>query len=160
VGQLVKGKVETGGAIKVYILGGRVKEPIPIKMHVPGAPKVGQGEEMVLFLESRGGKKPYHRFVGMRQGRVPVFTDPKTGEKHVRYGERIKGVRMVDRDGKPLPPNAQLGPAKAGSLDGFVGRVHQIIATQAARPRTTTTRPADEPAPRRNPQPASKEGGK
>ena len=96
--QCVKGEESPGEKIEVYILGGRVREPIPIKMHVPGAAQIASGEEMVLFLQkrsftTRAGQKGYYRIVGMAQGKVPVSTDPKTGQKSAHYPEPIKGVK-------------------------------------------------------------------
>ncbi len=133
VSQHVRGKAAVGSTIKVYILGGRVKKPIPVKMHVPGAAKVAQGEEMLLFLKAGGIKKQYHRFVGMTQGKIPVKTDPRTGEKFIHYGEPIKGVKFVDEQGKPLAQGGRPEPAKPGSLEAFLGRVKQIMADQEAK---------------------------
>jgi len=160
ISQSLKGNAGAGGTIQVYILGGRVRKPIPVKMHVPGAAQVTLNEEMVLFLQKRGGTKPYYRFVGMRQGKVPVFTDPKTGEKQVCYGQRIKGVKMVDKAGKPLAPSPQAGRIKEGNLQGFTDGIRQMIADQAASAKPTATAPADTPILPADRNEASKEDGK
>jgi hypothetical protein len=112
-----------------------MKEPIPVKMHVPGAAKIAKGEEVVLFLESRGDKMQYRRLVGMAQGKIPISTDAKTGEKFVHYAEPIKGIKWVDQNGKPIDPSkveARAEPAKEGSLEGFLGRIQQIVSKQEA----------------------------
>jgi hypothetical protein len=133
VNQSVKGKAVIGDKIQVYILGGRVKEPVPVKMQVPGAATIEKEEEMILFLESRGDKKQFHYPVGMAQGKISISTDPKTGEKIVHYAEPIKGVKWVDSKGQPLSPSkpgAISEPAKEGSLEGFIGRIQKIMTEQ------------------------------
>jgi len=132
VSESVKGKVDPNNTIKVYMLGGRVRKPMPVKMHVPGAAKVAKGEEMLLFLKAGGPKKEHHRFVGMTQGRIPIKTDPNTGRKDICYAEAIKGVRMVDREGRLLAPGVGLEAADEGTLQGFLGRIKQIMAQQEA----------------------------
>jgi hypothetical protein len=129
-----KGQAATGRTIQIYELGGTVDKPLPVKMHVPGAATLAQGEEMLLFLEKFGDKKQFHRLVGMAQGKIPVSTDAKTGKKVVHHPEPIKGVQWVDRDGKPVAPEtvgAREEPAEEGSLEGFLGRIHKIKAEQA-----------------------------
>ncbi|MHC4477352.1 MAG: hypothetical protein ACYTEL_17025 [Planctomycetota bacterium] len=132
VSRPVKGKADPNSTIKVYILGGRVRKPMPIKMHVPGAAKVAQGEEMLLFLRATGPRNRHHRFVGMTQGKIPIKTDPKTGKRNISYPERIKGVRWVDRDRRPVDPGPRAEPAEEGGFEGFLGRLKQIMADQEA----------------------------
>lgn len=138
VSQSVKGKASADNSIKVCIPGGRVDKPIPVKLHVPGAAKVVQGEEMVLFLKARGIKKQQHRFVGMSQGKIPIKIDAKTSEKLVRYGGIIKGVKMVDRQGKLLSSRAQMESTKQGSLKDFLSNIKQIINEQDAKAKEAT----------------------
>lgn len=130
VSQSAKGDNKKDEIIKVHILGGRVKEPIPVKMHVLGAAKVSKDEEMILFLQKREGKKSYNRITGMAQGKVPVITDKKTGEKVVHYAEPVKGVKMVDRDGKPVAVPEEPDEAKKGNLDSFLGTIKRILDEQ------------------------------
>lgn len=145
----VKGNAAVGGTIEVYVLGGRVRAPVPVKLHVPGAARVSPGEEMVLFLQSRDPKNRIHHFVGMAQGRIPVVTDPTTGAKSVRYGLPIKGVTMVDSKGQVLGARAVPRPASPDNLEGFLGRVRAIADEQAA---------VRTPFHRRLPQPNSLKG--
>jgi hypothetical protein len=136
VSQSAKGDHARGNVIQVYILGGSVKEPLPVKMLVPGAETIAAGEEMVLFLEKFGDKRQFRRVVGMAQGKLPISTDPITGQKSVGLREPIKGVKWVDHEGKSLEPGAQGAreePAEVGSLDGLLGRIHKIKAEQETK---------------------------
>jgi hypothetical protein len=133
VSKSVKGKVDPNSTIKVYVLGGRVRKPMPVKMHVPGAAKVAPSEEMLLFLKPGGVKKRHHRFVGMSQGKIPIRTDPKTGRKKISYRQLIKGVRWVGRDGKPFKPDTPPKPIQPGGFEGFLGRIKQIMSEQEAK---------------------------
>ena len=135
-----KGQAATNDTIQIYELGGTMEKPLPIKMQVPGAATLAQGEEMLLFLEKFGDKKQFHRLVGMAQGKVPVSTDAKSRKKKIYFGEPIKGVQWVDRDGKAVGPDAvgaREAPAEEGSLDGFLGRVHKIKAEQEVKAKTS-----------------------
>lgn len=136
ISQSAKGEDAPGTAIQVYTLGGSVKEPLPVKLLVPGAETIAVGEETLLFLEKFGDKRQFHRVVGMTQGKLPIVTDPKTGKKSVGMGQLIKGVKWVDRDGKPVEPRAQGAREETDegdSLDGFLGRIHKIKAHQEAK---------------------------
>ena len=107
VSQSAKGEDAPGKVIQVYTLGGSVKEPLPVKMLGPGAETMVAGEETLLFLEKFGDKRQFHRVVGMAQGKLPILTDRKTGKKSVGFDRSMKGVKWVDRDGKPVEPGAQ-----------------------------------------------------
>jgi len=136
VSHSAKGDHAPGNAIEVHTLGGRVDNPLPIYMMVPGAEHIAEGEEMLLFLQKYGNKKQFHRLVGMAQGKLPVTTDAKTGKKQVHSGEPIKGVQWVDKTGKPVAPGtvgAQEAPAEPGDLDGFLGRIHKIQKEHGAK---------------------------
>lgn len=136
VSQAAKGQAAAGRKLEVYILGGSVKEPIPVRMIVPGAETMAAGEEMLLFLEKFGDKKQFHRVVGMAQGKLPVVTDPKTNEKKVGFHLPVKGVKWVDKDGKPVEPGAQGAheePDEAGILDGILGRLHKMQKDHEAK---------------------------
>jgi len=136
VGEVAKGTAAKGGSIEVYLLGGRVKKPIPIKMHVPGEATIKKGEEAVLFLESGGSRKQLYRLVGMMQGKVPIANDPKTGMKIIVRQPAIKEVRIVDPDGdksvmdrdQDLDRDRDL--SGSCSLEGFLGRIQQIVHEQ------------------------------
>jgi hypothetical protein len=132
VSQSVKGKVKSGSAIDVYVLGGQVKKPMPVKMQVPSAAKVTQGEEMVLFLRAAGPEKKHYCFVGMAQGKVPIQTNPKTGEKVLHYGELAKGVKLIERDGGTSNTGENNKSFKEG-LEDFLHEVEQIMAAQTAK---------------------------
>ena len=143
---LAKGQATVGETIQIYELGGSVQHPLPVKMIVPGAATLTQGEEMLLFLEKFGDKKQFHRVVGMAQGKLPVSTDAKTGEKFVHHGEPIKGVQWVDKSGKPVAPgapDAREESAKVGSLDGFLGRIHKIKTDHEAKAKATPAAPGE-----------------
>jgi hypothetical protein len=148
VTQSIKGQVQANGTLEVYLLGGQVSQPMPINMHVTGEAQVAVNEEMVLFLEGHGRDKRYLRFVGMAQGKIPVLKDPKTGGKTAAFGEPIKGVHMVDAQGKPVDPKADSEPPKHGSLEGFLGHLQKIMREQAAAVKAPTTAPANQPATR------------
>jgi hypothetical protein len=131
-----KGDQSAGRRIEVHTLGGSLKEPIPVKMHVPGAESIAAGEEVLLFLEKFGDQKQFHRVVGMAQGKLAVFDDPKTKEKAVSFPQPIKGVKWVGRNGRAVPAgalDAQEEPAPSGSLEGFVGRIHKIKVEQETK---------------------------
>lgn len=131
VGRPIKGETVADNIIRVYILGGRVRKPMPVKMNVPGAAQVMQGEEMLLFLKSRCSKGQ-HRFVGMAQGKIPVKTDFQTSEKVIRRADPVKGVELVDKQGKSLPSSAMLPSTKEDSLESLLENLGQIIAEQEA----------------------------
>ena len=133
VSRPIKGKAAVDSGVKLYIPGGRVRRPMPVKMHVPGAAKVVQGEEMVLFLKVGRIKKQQHRFVGMAQGKITIKIDDKSGKKLIRYDEHIKGVKMVDRQGKLLSSSARPESTKQGNLEDFLSKVKQIMAEQKAK---------------------------
>ena len=137
VSRPIKGKAVVYGGVKLYIPGGRVRRPMPVKMHVPGAAKVVQGEEMLLFLKAGGIKKQQHRFVGMAQGKIPIKIDAKMGEKLIRRDGPIKGVKMVDRQGKLLSSSARPESTKEGNLEDFLSKVEQIMAEQKAKTKKT-----------------------
>ncbi|HPA20531.1 MAG TPA: hypothetical protein PLU30_22460 [Verrucomicrobiae bacterium] len=140
-----KGDAAGGQKIKVYTLGGSVKEPLPVTMHVPGAETMAVGEDMLLFLERFGDKKQFRRVVGMSQGKLPVADDSKTGQKAVGFELPVKGVRWVDKNGKAVAPDtagAQEEPAPEGSLEGFLGRIHKIKAEQEKRKQAGGTKGA------------------
>jgi hypothetical protein len=133
IGESAKGKAVAGDKVQIHILGGSVKEPLPVTMRVEGAETLAVGEEAVLFLERFGNNKEYRRVVGMAQGKVPVTTDAKTGAKQARYGLPIKGVKWVDNAGKAVAPGtagAMEQPTEPGSLEGFLGRVRKINSEQ------------------------------
>ena len=136
VRQAAKGPHAPGNVIQVHILGGSVTQPLPVKMLVPGAETMTAGEEMLLFLEKFGDKRQFYRVVGMAQGKLSVSTDRKTGQKSVGFRLPIKGVKWVDHDGKVVEPGAEGAheeAAEAGSLDGFLGRIHKIKVEQETR---------------------------
>lgn len=151
VSESVKGACKAEERISVYILGGRVQKPMPVKMHVPGAAKVSRGEEMVLFLESRGGKQKSqaakaqtvngqadnksqirYRFVGMAQGKIPIRTDPKTRKKTLQYGRSLKGVRLVEPAAEGKSGRQVSKPGKSEALADFVGNIKRIMEKQKA----------------------------
>jgi len=128
-----KGDAAGGQKIQVHTLGGSVKEPLPVTMHVPGAETMAVGEEMLLFLERFGDKKQFRRVVGMSQGKLPISDEPKTKQKAVHFELPVKGVKWVDKSGKavaPDAPDAQEEPTPEGSLEGFLGRIGKIRAEQ------------------------------
>lgn len=129
VGLAAKGKYKKDQEIEVYMLGGRVTEPLPVKMHVPDGVTMHAGEEAVLFLETSSKNPKVHRIVGMRQGKLPVGTDEKSNRKTVRYWLPLKGAPFIDPD----DPNKSNGPPpegdevyEPGSLKGFLGRLQSI----------------------------------
>jgi hypothetical protein len=133
VSHSAKGQTVTDDTIQLYELGGTVEKPLPVKMLVTGAATLVQHEEALFFLEKFGNKKQFSRLVGMAQGKVLVTADGKTGKKQVHYGEPIKGVQWVDRNGKAVAPGAAAAreePAEPGSLEGFLGRIHKIKTEQ------------------------------
>ncbi len=128
VSAVAKGSAGPGETLEVYLLGGRVRKPIPVAMHVPGGVTITKGEEAVLFLEARGEKGQYHRVVGLRQGKIPIGIDSKTGEKKADFWRPVKEAPFVDpaapasKEGKSAPP--------PGSLTGLLGRVQTIDREQ------------------------------
>jgi hypothetical protein len=143
----MQGEEIVGQEIPVYILGGRVKKPLPIKMHVPGAAKIAPAEEMILFLKKQDSKaktkttrkepqtekdpSSYFRIVGMAQGKIPIITNPKTKEKTVHYGQAIKGVKFVDEDNPPNQSGKFSPSSKRDSLAGFKAGLKKIMEKQA-----------------------------
>jgi hypothetical protein len=97
VGRVLAGdKAET---IVVRVRGGSVGT---IVQEVIGAPKLEDGERVVLFLgpEEHGG----HEIVGMAQGAFEVETDPKTGATLCHNS--TDGLSLVDAAGADAPPEA------------------------------------------------------
>jgi hypothetical protein len=93
---LVGDKAET---IVVRVRGGRVGT---IEQEVIGAPKLADGERVVLFLgaEEHGARE----IVGLAQGAFEVETDPKTGA--VVCHNSIDGLSLVDPTGGDAAPEA------------------------------------------------------
>jgi len=133
VSRSIKGKEAVDRGLELYVPGGCVRRPMPVKMHVPGAATMVQGEEMLLFVKAGSIKKQQHRFVGMTQGKIPIKIDAKTGEKVIRCGGPVKGVKMVNRQGKLLTLGARPESTEEGNLEDFLSKVEQIIAEQKAK---------------------------
>ena len=129
VEQTVKGATLPGGTLKVYILGGRVKKPLPVRMYVPGAATIARGEEMLLFLKTCGIDKPSYRLVGMSQGKISIHR-AKTGEEYLLQDKPVQGVRFVDREGRLLTPETRSASSEGRRLDGFIDEIKRIMAQQ------------------------------
>jgi len=110
-----------GRTVFFRIPGGRIGA---FRTVMVGAPTFAEGDEVVLFLGSRGPAMPY--LVGFSQGVYRVVADARTG------------VRMV------IPPPAintgvtervVRGAAVPMSLEAFTVRVHELNGSPAAGPR-------------------------
>jgi hypothetical protein len=97
VGSVLSG--DAGETIVVRVRGGRVGT---IEQEVIGAPKLADGERVVLFLgpEEQGARE----IIGMAQGAFEVETDPKTGA--VLCHNSIDGLSLVDPAGGDAAPEA------------------------------------------------------
>ena len=96
------GRMLAGAATKeitVRVRGGSVGT---IVQEVIGAPKLEDGERVVLFLgaEEHGARE----IVGLAQGAFEVETDPKTGATFCRNS--IDGLSLVDATGGDAAPEA------------------------------------------------------
>ena len=116
VDQSLKGSERVGNKVEVFTLGGRVKKPIPVKMHAPGLPRFERNEEVMVFLKRRetsGAKGPGDNgpfvVIGGIQGKFTIQKDAKTGEKRLRRPLAGKG---------PLRKVLPEGPAKEDRKPG------------------------------------------
>ncbi len=87
-------KGNKGEEFKVTLLGGAMKEPVPITQYIPGQAFFYEGEKVMLFLEDH---KPITQpipekykesglittpiIIGLYQGKYSIITDKKTGEE-------------------------------------------------------------------------------
>jgi len=97
VGSVLAG--DAGETLVVRVRGGRVGT---IEQEVIGAPKLADGERVVLFLgaEEHGARE----IVGLAQGAFEVETDPQTGA--VVCHNSIDGLSLVDPAGGDAAPEA------------------------------------------------------
>jgi hypothetical protein len=97
VGRMLAG--DAAATIVVRVRGGRVGT---MEQEVIGAPKLEDGERVVLFLgpEDRGARE----IVGLAQGAFTVETDPKTGATSCRNS--VEGLSLADPSGGDAPPEA------------------------------------------------------
>ena len=112
-----------GQTIKVRSLGGKVGE---VRMQIAGAPRLLEGQRMVLFLTERQG----HRWVlGMNQG---VFDLVRGADGKSVVKQRLRGAALVEKTGgvlKPVkvhPMTEEAGP--------FLDRVRQTQKTCKEEP--------------------------
>lgn len=75
--------------LRVRQLGGRVSEPVPVAMRVPGVQDFRVGEINLLFLERGVDGTP--RVLGLMQGRVPLSRDDK-GALRGPGGEAVESI--------------------------------------------------------------------
>lgn len=66
-------KGQRGGTVTFVQLGGRVEEPVPVEMVLPGAPIHHVGDEAYFFLQP--GRPGERLIVGLFRGRVPLRRD-------------------------------------------------------------------------------------
>ena len=86
-GLLERERPAAGQTIVVNTLGGKVGN---VRMHVAGAPRLREGERVILFLEKRQGRR---WVVGMNQGVFDLVK--RDGEAHVR--QRLRGAALVQK---------------------------------------------------------------
>jgi len=120
VGESLKDGPVRDKEIMIEQLGGRHGEYITF---VPGVPKLKEGDELVLFLQTNGKRQsvklkdksvnePIHKVLGMSQGKLNVEKDPKTGKKIVQargetFNSVMKKVRgLTQFKSKDLPGEA------------------------------------------------------
>ena len=135
VHQTLKSPGDLPQVIEVAVLGGRVKEPIPVVMTVEGTPQITVEEEMVLFLKKhlyttrnrRAAFKTVYRCVGMAQGKLTIRTDKSKTNKTVLLGERVDGLMIVDSETKQVLAEDKLMKPKEIPLDNFLERVRSAI---------------------------------
>lgn len=103
VNRVVRGELGPVDPLVVTILGGTVGESGQL---VPGAPRLGEGDEVVLFLRSgkRKSDGSWRRTViGLSQGVFHVFEEPETGIRKAR--QRLSGLTLspvVPKEGSAL----------------------------------------------------------
>lgn len=84
---------DAAGTVTVRVRGGKVGT---LEQEVIGAPKLADGERVVLFLgeETRGARE----IVGLAQGAFEVETDPKSGKTFC--SNSVEGLSLVDAAGR------------------------------------------------------------
>ena len=115
----VKGAVRAGDRLELLREGGELEN---IGMRVEGAARFTVGEEVLVFLEQRGGST---WTVGMAQGKLHVAS--------------VAGRRMVTRDLSGLAfqsrpaPDAALSTGAARPLDEVLGAIATMRGSKGAR---------------------------
>lgn len=101
VDRALRGETNETGSLVVTTLGGVVDGQGQL---VPGAPRLAEGEEVVLFLvPSRPAPDgtPRHAVIGLSQGVFHVERDPASG--NVRVGRRLQGLTFAGTDPGIVP---------------------------------------------------------
>ncbi len=109
--------------VTVVLPGGvDLKGPVPLAMDYGEAPRMAEGEEDVLFLQSI--EQVPHGFVilGFTQGKFTVYSDPHKGKMATRDLQRVMLL-----EGRSLKP----GPALVLPLAELKEQVRRYLAPQA-----------------------------
>ncbi|MCA1779699.1 MAG: hypothetical protein LC637_10020 [Xanthomonadaceae bacterium] len=91
VDETIKG--DAPSRLEIHMLGGTAMHPrlgLPVSMAASASVSFSPGETFVLLLDQdvEGG----YRVIGMTQGKIPVITDPDTGERWIPIGPHKLGT--------------------------------------------------------------------
>lgn len=131
-----KGRMNKDALVHIRLLGGRVGGLVA---KAPGMPTFSVDEEVVLFLQKKGG--PKNLVVGGTQGKRLIQTDPKTGEKSMaglRFLPKVKAKNGAAKQNEkfiaPIVDNEETKKlrkdAKPVSLDAFVDYIRDTVKQQ------------------------------
>lgn len=115
-------KGDLGGRVTVRTPGGRLGAYRSI---IVGGPTFREGDEVILFLGSRGPSFPF--LVGFSQGVYRVLTDAETGQR------TVIPPALLAPGGEPLRLVRGDGRRPAPTIERFAADIRAIVTKQAAR---------------------------
>jgi hypothetical protein len=112
--------------VEVVLPGGiDMNRPVPIAMSWPGAPSLGVGEEVVLFLTGEDPAVGGPTIVGFSQGKFSIVT-ARDGSR--RVGRDLRGLTLVDP-----AAGRRTGDVRLESLDAFRSRIRDLVVARGGR---------------------------
>ncbi|HXE80898.1 MAG TPA: hypothetical protein VNK41_09120 [Vicinamibacterales bacterium] len=108
-----------GSHVTIRVPGGQIGDRRYVMI---GAPVLRAGDEVILFLRSRGPSVPW--ILGLNQGVFRIRSDSRLAARRERLSGDVRIVESMSESVRSMAP----GPAGAVPLEAFKTRIRRLVA--------------------------------